>query len=115
MEIKKLVEAMNIAENENKAYSFDDTINYKELYDTIKLEQMGTISFKEIEEVLNFLNITDNSTEDEIRSKRNSVVKFYVDFTTPEMPYEERDIVMDQMSAFTGAIDHQLNKMGLLA
>ena len=111
-------------------YQFAD-VPVEELYKKVVPESRGSISFDEIDKVKEILGITGTETEEELRSIRNSIVKYFSDrrdylkaqaeedwnqekAMNPNADFNEflktcsYDIRMDQMSAFTHVIDREL-------
>lgn len=90
-------------------------IDVENLFNTIKPEEKGFISDKEIEDIKHFLNIDGTETKEELTGLRNSIVKYYAQESEefhkkPRTEHTEEEIenyfqMQDQMSAFVAVID----------
>ena len=126
MNIKQLNEVLSLyTEGKFKFANFD----VAGLYRDIVPEEFHYITEDEVEEIKDYLNLDEIETEEELRAMRNTIVKYCSDNTDrsndeelyqqwkEENPYgsfkdfmkqNPRDIMWDQMSAFTSVIDNEL-------
>lgn len=105
MDIKQLNEVLNIYSDGRFKYA---DIDAKAVYDNCINADFGSHTFEEADKFKEFVGIDENTTEEELRAIRNTLVKYWAD----NMDKTEEGFKMgDQMQFYTTVIDMAIDNL----
>lgn len=104
--MKELIEQLKQIIKVNEEIKFDDSLDVKKLFDEFKMRNMHSFDLDELEKFKEFIGYTPEMDNEQLRAKRNSIVRYYSDIQPYGNGGEFDAVLADQMSAFTGMIDY---------
>ena len=106
MNIYQINEAIDFYTEGNYKYA---NVDAKQIYDNCINKDYGSHSFEEADQFKEFVGIDKNTTEDELRALRNTLVRYWAD----NSKQDNSNIVKmgDQMQFFTTVIDMMIDDL----